>query len=171
MNYDLKKSVDEAEKIIKKYPSLNNIIFDDWRGWRFIYDTKETRNCQNDCQNCDLFNFLKIDYRTTVYTRLIKAKKNDQIMFGPEKFLNCKSFKKYQDCYIYFILNKIKTETEIQAELDLLMGLRVIYSSSSSPGLLEYRFKVGVIRTILARSDFQKRKIIRKYLNRQKIAI
>lgn len=165
MKYDFKKAAAEADKIIKKYPNVNNIILDDWRGWRFVFDTKETCNCNNDCRNCSLPRFLKQNFRPDSYARLVKANKNDRLMFGPEKFLNCKSLKKYQDCYICFILNKTKTEKEIQDELDLLMGLRLIYSTSDSPGLLEYRFKAGVIRAVLAKSDRNKRKIIRKYLN------
>lgn len=170
MNYDFEKAVAQAAKIIRKYPNVNNIILDDWRGWRFIFDTKETINCENDCNNCGLPKFLKQNFPSGSYARLIKAKKNDRIMFGPEKFLNCKSLKKYQNCYIYFILNKTRTKKEIIAELDLLMGLRVIYSAIGRPAALEYSFKAGVIRAILARSDKNKRKIIRKYLNRQKIA-
>lgn len=165
-NQDFKKIIIEANKIVKKYPQVNNIIFDNWRGWRFIFDTEEVRRCHNDCQNCGLYKFLKGRRRSANYAGLIKASKNDKAMFGRENFLNCKSWENYQNCYTYFILNKTKTAAEIKSELDLLMGLRVVYSANGLPELLEDRFKKEVIGAVLAGCNRRKREIIQDYLKK-----
>jgi len=159
------KAVREVNELIKERPGFKNIIFDDWRGWRFVFDTPEVRNCKNDCQNCGLYQLLNQRKYQTDYARLIKAGQTDRKMFGRENFLNCKSLEEYKKCYVYFILNKTETKQEIWNELDLLMGMKVIYSYSETSELSEYRFKKEVISSVLAGCSETKKKIIKDYLN------
>jgi len=161
---DFNKALGEARQLVKILPNIKNIILDDWRGWRFIFDTEDVRNCQNDCLNCGLYKTLKIDDSKNIYSQLIKAKPEERDFFGPENFLNCKSLAGYKKCYLNFILKKTVTRQEIWAELDLLMGMRIIYSSGQAPLLLEECFKREVVNSVLAVCGQTKKRIIKDYL-------
>jgi len=163
---NLRAVVRQANKLAENYGRLENIIFDDWRGWRFIFDTPEVLKCNNDCGNCKLYKFLKQLRPNFSYARLFKASGRDQKMFGPQKFLNCKTLAQYQKCYSYFLLEETKTKGEIERELDLLRNMRVIYTKNKSIAETENNFKKAVLRVVLSKSDKQKKRLINNYLDR-----
>jgi len=168
---NFKEAWQEANKIGKELPDIKNIIFDDWRGWRFIFDTGGIRYCQHDCSNCRLFKLLNQVDSKSAYTSLIKAEERDQMLFGQENFLNCKSLEEYKNCYIRFILEKTNNQKEIQTELSLLMDMKILYSSSGRPRLLERQFKQAVIMSVLASGGRAKEKIIRDYLASRRLSL
>jgi hypothetical protein len=87
----LKKLIEIINKLSKEYNGFISVSFDNWRGFRFIFDTKETRKCDNNCKECPLYNLLKKEKIYKNNFGLIKATKNDKQLFGPQNFLNCKT--------------------------------------------------------------------------------
>lgn len=130
-----------------------NIIFDNWRGYRFIYDTRCVRNCNNDCKNCPLFKALN-GYG------LFEASKKDKKLFGPNNFLNCKTLKQYEDCYVNFLVNECCSEKEVIDELNLLKNMRIIYAHGKNCDETERKFKKNVIKRVNRVSPKWKKSII-----------
>lgn len=91
-------------EILENQPNnFINVIFDNWRGWRLIFDTKEVRNCKNNCSDCSLYLLLK---NNNLLDELYPANKEDKRMFGPQNFLNCKTIIQYINCYVNFLDKK-----------------------------------------------------------------
>lgn len=153
----------------KKYNGFINVIADDWRGPRFIFDTKDVRKCNNDCKNCPLYLLLKNEKENNKENNfsaaLYKADKNDKIIFGPQNFLNCKTLKQYKNCYVNFLLKKAKNKKEIQNELKLILNMKVIYSRNKNRYKTEKQFKKSAIKKILLLVNPSKKKIITAALN------
>ena len=140
-------------KILKKQPNnFINIIFDNWRGWRLIFDTKEVRNCKNNCPSCALYLLLK---KNNLSNELYKANSDDKKIFGKQNVLNCKTIEQYINCYVNFILNKTKTKKEIANELNLVKEARVIYSKENWDSKL---FRQKIFQTLLKKADGNKKK-------------
>jgi len=136
----------EARELVQKYDGIKTIIFDDWRGWRFIIDSADLKRCDNNCSACPLYQFLTGSRIKFKYAKLIPASERDKKVFGPRQFLNCKSWREYQQCYINFFATEIKSPTEFRAELRLLRNMRVLYFKLGSVQKLESRFKSVVIK-------------------------
>lgn len=153
------------EELFKKYDGFINVFLDDWRGYRFIYDIKKPLCCKNGCKKCPLFQLLKNEKKINGFTAgLYLANDEEKKLFGPQKFLNCKSFDEYQNCYINFLLKKCNTKKEVFDELNLVKNMEVIYSKNGSSEIQEIKFKKGVIKKTLLSSDSRTKKIIREYL-------
>lgn len=155
------------ESTVKKLDKLQNstfinVIFDNWRGPRFIFDTEEVRNCNNDCKDCDLFKLLK----RKAPKELFPATKEDKQLFGRQNFLNCKTLEQYGECYINFILKKANTLKEIKKELKLIKNLKIVYSKETNNlSKLQREFKNNIIKAIIRKASKQKKEIIVKALN------
>lgn len=155
----------KLEELLKKYDRFITVFLDDWRGYRFIYDVKKSDCCKNGCQKCPLYQLLKDEKEIDDFAAgLYLASTEEKKLFGPQKFLNCKSFLEYQNCYANFLLKKCRTKKEIFDELNLVKNMKVIYTKNSSQKKQELRFKKGVIKKALISSSRQKRRIIREYL-------
>jgi len=155
----------KCRELSDRFDGFINVILDDWRGWHFIYDVKQSNCCTNGCEQCPLYQLLKDEEDGYFSAGLLPAAVEDKILFGTQNFLNCKSFLQYQNCYINFLLKKCSTAEEICNELNLVGDVRVIYSVQDTPARQERRFKVGVIRAILERSTSNKERIICEYLD------
>lgn len=162
-----KKIIKLAEKkfseLQKKFKKFINVIIDDWRGFRFVYDTQDVRNCNNNCQNCDLYNLLKNEKDGFFSAGLYQASEKDKKLFGNQNFLNCKTIKQYQDCYVNFLIKGADTRKSIKKELDLIRNVRIIYSKNKKKVEKTKRFKRAIIKKVLFLSPKEKRKIIKRY--------
>jgi hypothetical protein len=98
--------------------------------FRFVFDTEDVRKCKNDCPNCPLYLLLKNEESGLFSAGLYPASKDDKNLFGPQNFLNCKTIKQYQACYLNF-LAQCRSEKEIKQELDLVKSMKIIYSKGN----------------------------------------
>ena len=152
----LKIASKKFQELSKKYKKFLNVFVDDWRGYRFIFDTKDVRKCNNDCVNCDLFKLLKGEKENLFSAGLYLASDEDKKIFGPQNYLNCKTLKQYADCYTNFLINSAKNKSDILAELKLIKQLRIIYSKNNDRSLLEKEFKDNIIRRVLKKQLLRK---------------
>ncbi|MFA6321903.1 MAG: hypothetical protein WCX71_00295 [Candidatus Buchananbacteria bacterium] len=141
----IKQAEAEFKKLSKKYSGFINVILDNWRGYRFIYDCVEVRNCKNQCATCRLYNLLKNKKNDKFTTCLVLATPEDKKIFGSQNYLNCKTVKQYQNCYINFIKQKKLTKKELIVELNLVKDLKFIYSRKNDLILREKLFKQGIL--------------------------
>jgi len=140
----LKIGIRKFNSLAKKYDGFINVVIDNWRGYRFVYDTEDVRKCQNDCQNCNLFKVLKNEKGGLFSAGLYLATEADKKIFGPQNYLNCKTLEQYQNCYLNF-LKKLKTKAEIEAELELVRKLTLVYCQKGSLEKEENVFKKAIL--------------------------
>lgn len=147
-NFMKKEIIKIAEKklriLSKQYDRFVNVVVDDWRGYRFIFDTEDVRNCKNNCSQCGLYKLLKNEKDDYFSAGLILAADSDKIIFGSQNYLNCKTLEQYQRCYLNFI-KTIKTKEELEDELNLVKNLKIIYSKEGKKNIIEKRFKEAVM--------------------------
>lgn len=144
----LKIAIKKFRQLSKKYNSFINIIVDDWRGFRFVYDSKDVRKCKNMCLKCSLYLLLKDEKKELFSAGLYPANEEDKKLFGKQNFLNCKSLRQYQNCYINFLVKKVKTKKEFEAEIKLIKNLKIIFSREDNINDLEKRFRDSIIKKI-----------------------
>lgn len=141
----LKVANKKFEDLIKKYDGFINIVVDDWRGYRFVFDTKDVRKCKNNCKNCKLYKLLKDEKSGIFDAGLYPASAEDKKLFGNQRYLNCKTLDQYRDAYCNFILKKITTKKELDDELKLVKGFSIIYSRYGNKKTKEKRIKNFII--------------------------
>lgn len=156
----LKLANQKFKKLQLKYDRFINVIVDDWRGPRFVFDTEDVRQCKNNCSQCPLFQLLKDEKEGLFSAGLYPASKKDEKLFGPQKYLNCKTLEQYKNCYVNYLLKETNTKEEIEHEINLLRSMKIIFSRSGDTVRLEKEFKDTVISEVLKQADFSKRKII-----------
>lgn len=153
------------QELEKKYNRFITVIVDDWRGPRFVFDTKDVRQCKNNCNQCPLFWLLKNEKAGLFSAGLYPASEKDKKLFGPQRFLNCKTIIQYENCYVNFLVKEANSEKEILDELDLIKNLRILFSTKGSAKMIERKFKKGIIRRALLLADDEKKKIIDSNFN------
>lgn len=158
----------KLQELRGKNGTFINIIFDDWRGYRFIYDTEEVRNCRNDCENCSLFKLLKDEKPGVFSAALIPATKEDKKLFGNQNFLNCKTKEQYKNCYVSFLLEKANTKKEIEDELALVKELRIVFSRSGDKSKVEKGFKASIINEFMKRAPQEKQDMVNEMFIRNR---
>ncbi len=147
----------------KQYQGFINVGVDDWRGFRFIFDTKDVRKCRNLCSNCLLYLLLKDEKKGVFSAGLYLASPSDKELFGPQRYLNCKTLDQYKNCYVNFLIKKTKNKKEIREELILIKNFRIIFSKGNKNlQSLEQNFKKSIIKKAIRESENRKRKIIKK---------
>lgn len=157
----------ELDRLIKQSGRFKNVILDDWRGVMFVFDTVDVRRCKNNCAECPLYRQLKneLPENNGFFTGLYPASTKDQALFGPQRFLNCKTLKQYRDCYVNFLLKSVNGKEEIEDELSLILNCKVLYSSSTDDtekfGL---QFKKDVLEKVLSKTSGEKKDVIQRYL-------
>ena len=163
MKLIIRKAKIKFNKLAKKYDGFINVVVDDWRGWRFIFDTEDVRKCDNNCAGCPLFKLVKKEAPGVFSAGLYRASSADKKIFGPQNFLNCKTLAQYGQGYINFI-KKIKNKKELIAEIKLVSNLRIIYSRDYKASELEKNFKRAIFRQAIKQTGGWKRKIIKTFL-------
>ncbi len=141
----LKTANKKFKNFIKKYDGFINVVVDDWRGYRFIFDTKDVRSCKNNCKNCKLHQLLKDEKPGIFDAGLYLASAEDKKLFGNQRYLNCKTLKQYRDAYCNFILKKVTTKKELTDELKLVKRFSIIYSRYGNKKAKERRIKNFII--------------------------
>lgn len=166
----LKLAIKKFKELSARYNGFVNIGVDNWRGWRFIYDTTDVRKCRNDCRNCPLYLLVKEEKDGIFSAGLYPVSKKDKALFGLQNFLNCKTLKQYENCFINFILKEINTEKEIREELMLIKNFRIIFSKEDTNlSRKEKKFRKSVVNKVLKESNIAKRLIIEKIIKKYKI--
>lgn len=148
--------------------SFRNIVLDDWRGYRFIYDSDEVRACENDCKNCRLYNLLVDEpvIEGGFNAGLYLASDTDKKLFGDQRFLNCKTLKQYGECFINFIVKVAETDETIEQELTLVKNARLMYTSTDDAEKKDAEFKRYVCQESLRRAPNEKKIKIKKALEK-----
>jgi len=160
----------KLKKILNRLDNVNIIIIDNWRGNRFIFDINNNCDyCNYGCTRCPIYKLLKKEKQAIFSANLLLASEKDRIIFGPNIFLNIKTFKEYQNCYANFIATKANSIKEIESELRLLLNLNIIYSKNMVDlTKLEWRFKKDTLAKSIRMSENYKKKIIIDFINRNK---
>lgn len=154
----------EFKLLLKKYPYFCNVLVDDWRGFRFIFDTKDVRVCKNNCLKCSLFLLVGEKNNKIFSSGLYKASKEDKKIFGHHNYLNCKTLEQYRNCYLNFIFKKTRTKQEIVDELKLIKNLCFVYSSRRDNLFeKELKFKKDIFRELVLKTKDEKKKIIKEF--------
>ncbi len=153
-------------KLSQQYDGFVNVIVDDWRGFRFVFDTTELRRGKIDCPG--LYQLLKNEPVGLFSAGLYPASVEDKRIYGPQKFLNCKTLKQYRCCYVNFLIKKAQTKKEIEDELNLIKNLKIIYSKYNNEAKLETKFKKSIISQALLRAQPAKKKIIKNIAAKMK---
>lgn len=154
----------ELKKLLNKYDGLINVVLDDWRGFRFVFDSKDVRNCKNECQKCKLFIAVNKNKAGIFNPGLFLASDEDKKIFGPQNFLNCKTLQQYRDCYVNFLVCEAIGEDQIKNELDLIKNSMLIYSKKGELEKEEEKFKKSILKAALKKAESRKKAIILKYL-------
>jgi hypothetical protein len=141
----LKIANKKFKNFIKKYDGFINVVVDDWRGYRFVFDTEDVKKCKNDCKNCKLYQLLKNEKPGIFDAGLHPANAEDKKLFGNQRYLNCKTLKQYRDAYCNFILKKITTKKELNDELKLVKEFSIIYSRRGNKKAKERTTKNSII--------------------------
>lgn len=144
----LKIATKKFQKLSKKYNKFINVFVDDWRGFRFVFDTDDVRNCKNNCKECSLFKLLKTEKEFLFSAGLYPASEKDKKLFGQQNFLNCKTLEQYKDCYVNFLIKNANNKTVIAKELELLRQSTIIYTKNSAKAALEKKFKDDIMSTV-----------------------
>jgi len=160
----LKLALKKFNSLKNKYDGFINIGLDNWRGHRFIYDTIDVRKCKNDCKNCPLCLLLEKERGKIFSAGLYPASKKDKALFGPQNFLNCKTLKQYENCYVNFLLKKANTRKEILEELMRIKNFRLIFSKNNDLLSKEKNFRKSIIKKVLKKAGVSKKSIIKSIL-------
>lgn len=140
----LKIGREKFKELSQRYGGFINIIIDDWRGYRFIFDTEDVRRCQNDCQNCQLFKLLAKEEPGLFSAGLYLASEDDKKIFGPQRYLDCKTLEQYRQCYLNF-LGGLKSLEDRNQELALVRNLALIYCREGNRAEKESTFKNSIL--------------------------
>jgi len=144
----------KANSLIEKYDGFNNIVLDNWRGYRFIYDTDNFLKNKLDGKKYRLSTILKNEKVTKYFNGgLLLATNKDKKIFGQQKYLNTKTLQQYKNCYLNFI-KQIETKKEVEKELFLVRNFKIIYVVNGERRKLEKRLKKEILE-----SDIVKNKI------------
>jgi len=151
MNQDiLKIARKKFNKLAPKYDKFINVFVDDWRGFCFVFDTLDTRICNNNCQNCDLYKLLKEEsLSNNFFAGLKKANCEDKRVFGLNNFLNCKSYEQYLNCFINFIVQNNLTGQDLIDEIKLVLDIEIIYTKDGDPTQKTKKFKKEFFKKII----------------------
>jgi hypothetical protein len=126
-----KQAISTAHTLMQAIP-LTTIILDNWRGYRLIYDGPAVTNCPPSCNACPLFVAVGVDPKpipeNVLLISLYSASLKDMALFpGKQRMLNCKTLLQYQDCFVVWLVEKCRTQNEIDEELTLIRDFRIIY--------------------------------------------
>lgn len=142
---------EKARILLEKYNGFNNIILDDWRGYRFIFDTDKFLTSKISGKRIRLSQVLKNEETGYFNGGLLLANTADKKIFGNQKYLNCKTVEQYKNCYINFI-NQINNKKELDEELLLVENLCIIYSKDNDEAVLEKQFKTDIFNSTITKS-------------------
>jgi len=144
----LQTAQQKLTELLKKYDNFNYIFLDNWRGYRFVYDINKDCTCKYGCSACPLYQLLKNEKPTNGFTAgLYLTSLKDRQIFGPSIFLNIRSYKQYQQCFLSY-LKSCKTKKQIEKELKLIYSVRLLYSKKPNLSKQGKKFKQEIIKAL-----------------------
>jgi hypothetical protein len=149
----------KVNNLIEKYDGFNNVILDNWRGYRFIFDAENFLKDKRNKKKYRLSKILKNEKRGYFNGGLLLASKKDKRIFGRQKYLNCKTLEEYKNCYLNFI-KKINNKKELKDELLLVKNLCLIYSKNRNPAKLEKKLKKDILKSTVVKRKINNLKIL-----------
>lgn len=159
LNYAIK----QFSRLKPHYGGFINVGVDNWRGYRFIFDTKDVRKCQNNCVKCPFCALLKYKKKGLFSCGLYPSTKRDKLLFGPQNYLNCKTLAQYRNCYTNFLIRETKTKKDIESELKLIKNFRIIFSKEEKDlRKLENKFKQSILKDIFRIVSRERQTMIKK---------
>ncbi|MFH0863942.1 MAG: hypothetical protein V1858_02565 [Candidatus Gottesmanbacteria bacterium] len=155
-------AIKKFKKLKPEYKGFINVGVDNWRGFRFIFDTQDVRNCKNNCSVCPLYQALRVEKKGLFSAGLYPASKEDKKLFGKQNYLNCKTLKQYQNCYVSWLVKKAKTRKKIEDEIKLIKNFRIIYSNKKTNIIKqEVRFRQEIINKVLQNVSIKRSKLLK----------
>jgi len=146
----LKSANKKITQLLSQYSGFNIVFLDNWRGFRFIYDTDEIKKYPGKTfLRSRLYNLLKNEKAGLFSAALYKAESKDKKLFGPQYFLNCKTFRQYAYCYINFFVKEVKTRKQAVNEILLLKNMKIIFLKTGNPEIMERKFRIFVLKKVL----------------------
>ena len=86
-NIALKQARRKLKELLKKYDGFSTVFFDDWRGFRFIYDIGKKCDCKNGCSGCPVYKLLKDETEKNGFTAgLYVASPEEKSCLAPKDF-------------------------------------------------------------------------------------
>lgn len=143
----LKIATIKFRKLSKRYNKFINVFVDDWRGFRFVFDTEDVRRCKNNCKECCLFKLLKNEKESLFSIGLYPASEKDKKLFGRQNFLNCKTLEQYKNCYTNFLIKNADNPVTVAKELELIKESTIIYAKDGDTKATEQKFKKDILLT------------------------
>lgn len=160
----------EARRLVEINPGFfHAIILDDWRGARLIFDSDASVNCSNNCASCRHSRLFPPDRPEAGEPELLRqslypfTSEKDRFLYGPERFLPCKTAGRYAECFIRCILldEDMKDPDNLEEELTLVKNFFVIWTDSSDGNeRLAVLIKQNIVFAILAGAPEEQRKSI-----------
>lgn len=147
----IKIAKEKLKNLTQKYDGFNNVVLDNWRGYRFIFDTEKFLTNKINGKKHRLSILLKNEQLGYFNAGLLLASSKDKKMFGKQKYLNCKTLKQYKNCYLNFI-KKIGNKKELRNELKLVKNLHILYSKNNNKIKLEKDFKNRILKSSTVKS-------------------
>jgi len=155
--------------LAKQYSQFNVVFLDNWHGFRFVYDVEELKKYHGkNFYKSRFYKLLKNEKPAIFTANLYKASRADKKLYGPNPFLNCKTYREYYNAYAVYLLKKTNNKRQVIKELKLIKNLRVIYSKNGDERNLERKFRRLLIQKVLRLASQHKRSIIRDYVNKNK---
>jgi len=148
----IKIATKKIKNLIKEYDGFNNVILDNWRGYRFIFDTEKFLTNKTNGKKYRLSVLLNNEKPGYFNAGLLLANNRDKKMFGRQKYLNCKTLKQYKNCYLNFI-KKIINKKELENELELVKNLHVLYSKNNNKTKLEKDLKNKILKSSVVKKQ------------------
>lgn len=138
--------------LLRRYKGFNTVFLDNWRGFRFIYDSKEIKSYPGKSfLQSRLFELLKNENPGKFTASLCRASVSDKKLFGLQYFLNCKTYRQYAKCYINFFIKKVRTKEQAADEILLLKNMKIVFSKEGNLKVLERQFRLLVLTEVLSK--------------------
>ncbi len=168
----LEQATHVAETIARMGRDLfRGIWLTDWRGWRLVYDIKSPGTCDNDCQNCRLFqmnqDLLEMEKGLPFKLALFPWETQiDKDHYGPEPYLNCKTAWRQAQCFVVYMLQhpECVDAEHLQSELELVRDLRCVYETGILPDLR--RIQQYIVFTTIQGLEWKRRQLMPDILAR-----
>lgn len=154
---------------------IKNAVIDSWRGVRIIIDCAETQNCKNTCSSCKVYKTLGQHPNDFDYTKepdklhkplFFWTDEKDIELYGPERFLQCKTLERYQQCFINCVLYDpdMHDRTNLLEEIRLIRDFEIIKSTKKAQSNLSLKTKRRIIEEILKDIEHERMEMLHECL-------
>jgi hypothetical protein len=167
----IKEAQRKAADLVASAPpgTFRRIFVNDWRGVRLLYDCLAPCQTMDQCTECGLQKLLGDEsprLATGVTTGLFEfVTPKDRRLYGPEKYLSCKSPRRIVQCFTACFLcdEDLLDPTAFREELEYLRDLLSVWPLHGAP-ILERNMRGEVIHAVLSFADHTRRELMRELL-------